>query len=115
MAQMIRVEDVMRSVARDRGPICDEYVRVTCPRCSATQTLREATIAVEGADTVYTCKMRCQRLVIVSPGQESSPWPGRGHCLKGGLIRNAVDLLIAWPGLPGQMLVPRSPKALDAN
>jgi len=62
--------------------ISDEQVELTCPTCKTTQRLSQARLREEDEQTVYTCRRRCQIVLVVSrPDPSGKPWPGRGYRL----------------------------------
>jgi hypothetical protein len=114
LPQLIRVQDVFATqlVPPDGTTLAtDDEIRTTCPTCHAEQTLGEAGITRIEAETVYTCKNGCQRIVVVGqPGKIA--WPGRGYRLGPYTIRNANDLFVPVGVLPGGVRLPASRQAL---
>lgn len=83
----------------------------SCPTCSAKQRASEASISLDGDDTVYSCKNGCQPIIVVSrPGLVA--WPGRGYRIRDHVVRNAADLFFQGPSMPVPVQLPASNAAL---
>lgn len=95
--EIVRIQDVFAETKLGPvggRPILDSDMRTTCPACHTDQQLSEATLSLDGAETIYTCKYGCVPLVVVGrPGE--SAWPGRGFVPSSDrAIRNVRDILI---------------------
>ncbi|ENY76575.1 hypothetical protein C206_16340 [Pseudomonas putida TRO1] len=113
--EIFRVQDEFAATdlkSPSGNPILDSDLRTTCPACHTEQLLSQATIALDEADTVYTCKNGCMPLVVVSrPGL--SPWPGRGYVLSPNhAIRNVRDITIKTPDMAVTTVINASSAAL---
>ncbi|MFJ4545813.1 toll/interleukin-1 receptor domain-containing protein [Pseudomonas sp. NPDC088885] len=95
--EIVRVQDVLAKAhipppGTGLKPTFDAHMSTTCPACHSEQRLNEATLSLEGAETIYTCKNGCQPLVVVGrPGEVA--WPGRGYRLGDFVIRNVRDII----------------------
>ena len=111
--ERVLVQDVFeRSGVSPKGSSVGEADFTSkCPTCNTVQVLSEATIRLDGTDTVYFCKNGCQPIVVVSrPG--TVPWPGRGFRLGDFTVRNAADLYLKTKSMPAAALLPASRAAL---
>src|SRR5437588_1619035 len=95
----LRVQAAMAraGIEKPDGPIDDEKITITCPKCHALQTLGQTPVNSDGDHTFYRCKNGCQRLVIVTELlmiRTKPCLPGPGYRLGGYLIRNAADLFL---------------------
>ena len=92
-------------------PVRDADFMTVCPTCSEHQQASEASIVLDGSDTVYTCKNGCQPIIVVSrPGLVA--WPGRGYRINEHVIRNASDMFLKTAGMQATVLMPASKAAL---
>lgn len=111
--QIVKAETVFEKAInfKDNRPFRDSDMSTECPACNTEQKLSEATLSLDGDDTIYTCKNGCQSLVVVSrPGMVA--WPGRGYRLKDYVIRNVRDITIKTESMGVPMLVSASKAAL---
>lgn len=111
--ERVRVQDVFRraGVGPNNSEVHDADFTTLCPTCSTTQRVSEATISLDGPDTVYTCRNGCQPIVVVSrPGDVQ--WPGRGYRLGDFTVRNASDMFLKTNSMPAAALMPASKAAL---
>lgn len=111
--EIVKVETVFEKALDFKGnrPFRDSDMITECPACNTVQKLSEATLSLDGNDTIYTCKNGCQPLAVISrPGIVA--WPGRGYRLKDFVIRNVRDIKIKTEGMGVPMLIPASKAAL---
>lgn len=111
--EIVKAETVFEKALDFKGgrPFRDSDMVTECPACNTVQKLSEATLSLDGNDTIYTCKNGCQPLVVISrPGIVA--WPGRGYRLKDFVIRNVRDIKIKTEGMGVPMLIPASKAAL---
>lgn len=111
--EIVKVETVFEKAIDFKGnrPFRDNDMITECPACNAKQKLSDATISLDGDDTIYTCKNGCQPLVVVSrPGMVA--WSGRGYRLQDYVIRNVRDITIKTENMGVPMLIPASKAAL---
>lgn len=124
--KIVRVQDVF---TQTKMRAKDGDIRTTCPACHSEQHLNEAKISQEDAETIYTCKNGCQRLLVVSRRSEAK-WPDmpdrpalaedgngpglgfRGYGVGDYFIRNISDILIKTDDMFRPLLMPASPAAL---
>lgn len=124
--ETVRVQDVF---TKQKLPGKDGDFRTTCPACHSEQNLTEAKISQEDAETIYTCKNGCQRLVVVSRRSEAK-WPDmpdrpalteegngpglgfRGYGIGDYFIRNVRDLIFKTDGMVRALRIDASPSAL---
>lgn len=124
--ETMRVQDVFRK-QKIQGK--DGDIITTCPACYSAQNLNQAKISQEGAETIYTCKNGCQRLVVVSRRSEAK-WPDmpdrpalaedgngpglgfRGYGFGDYFIRNVSDIILKTDFMASAVLMPASPAAL---
>ncbi|MBP7705815.1 MAG: TIR domain-containing protein [Candidatus Aminicenantes bacterium] len=94
--ELVKVEDVLakqRIGPKGGRPIKDADMTTTCPACGTAQRLSDATLSLDRAETVYTCRNGCQAIVIIGrPGVVA--WPGRGYRLGDHVVRNIQDILV---------------------
>jgi len=126
--ETVRVQDVFgKSIKKVGRALIDGDFRTTCPACHTEQSLKEAKISQEDAETIYTCKNGCQRLVVVSP-RTAAKWPEmpgrpaltedgpglgfRGYGIGDYFIRNVRDLIIKTEFMGRAMCINASPAAL---
>lgn len=112
--EVVRVQDVFaRTNLQPTGgkAFIDGDMRTTCPACHSEQRLNEATISLEDAETIYSCKNGCQPLVVVGrPGE--AVWPGRGYRLGDHVIRNVRDIILKSDDMAKSVLINASNAAL---
>src|SRR5882762_7218485 len=107
--KLTRVEEVLRSQVPAASKVSDASVTVTCPSCQTRQSLTQATVTHEGAETIYTCAKKCQPIVIVSDPLPRE-LPGRGHRYGPFMIRNVTEMYVA---TSPPMQLAASPSALE--
>ena len=128
--ETVRVQDVFAKskiqIEAGRAFIDGDF-RTTCPACHSEQSLNEAKISQEDAETIYSCKNGCQRLVVVSPRTEAK-WPDmpdrpawtengpglgfRGYGIGDYFIRNVRDLIFKTDFMSRAVCINASPAAL---
>lgn len=112
--EIMRLEDVFSRAdlgSKGKPTPRDSDFSTECPTCSIRQLASEATISLDGSDTVYACKNGCQPIIVVSrPGLLA--WPGRGYRLGDYVVRNAADLFLKTDDMAEAVLVPASKAAL---
>lgn len=111
--EIVKTETVFEKALDFKGkrPFRDSDMNTTCPACGTEQNLSEATLSLDGDDTLYTCKNGCQPIVVVSrPGMVA--WPGRGYRLDEYVIRNVKDIIIKTESMGMPMVIPASKAAL---
>jgi hypothetical protein len=107
--RIMRVEDVLRKSFVFRGEIpTDAEINIQCPSCESWQVLTECTVELKNAETVYTCRSGCQRVVVVASAT-AALWPQRGLRFGPHNIHNAGDLTFMG------VLVPASEVAIEAR
>jgi hypothetical protein len=113
-AEIVKVEDVFKkqNIKPPGGKdIRDSDMMTACPTCGSEQFLSEAPVSLDVEDTVYTCKLGCQSVVVVSrPGLVA--WPGRGYRLGNYVVRNSRDIFISFGKGRPKLVIPASPAAL---
>jgi hypothetical protein len=112
--EVVRLEEVFLKAGlgpKGKLPIRDADFTTACPTCSTQQAASEASISLDGSDTVYTCKNDCQPIIVVSrPGLVA--WPGRGYRLDNYVVRNASDMFFKTADMQAAVLMPASKSAL---
>ncbi len=112
--EIVRLEDAFSRAnvgLKGKQPPRDADFTTECPTCSTRQLASEATISLDGSDTVYACKNGCQPIIVVSrPGLVA--WPGRGYRLNDYVVRNAADMFFKTGDMAAAVLLPASKAAL---
>lgn len=112
--QIVKVEDVFaKKNLKPKGgrTIKDSDMLTECPTCETKQLLSEASVSLDGDDTIYICKNGCRPITVVSrPGLVA--WPGRGYRIGEHVVRNTRNILITIePGKP-KVFIPASKASL---
>lgn len=108
--EVVRVQDAFAR-ANFKLAFIDSDMRTTCPACHSEQRLNEATISLEDAETIYSCKNGCQPLVVVGrPGEAA--WPGRGMRLGDHVVRNVRDIILKTDEMAISLVIDASNAAL---
>ncbi len=110
---IVKAETVFEKAIDFKGdrPFRDSDMNTECPACGTKQNLSEATLSLDGDDTIYSCKNGCQPLAVISrPGMVA--WPGRGFRLQDYVVRNIRDIVIKTESMGAPLLIPASKAAL---
>jgi hypothetical protein len=95
-----------------RQPPADVDIKTTCHVCSREQNLYEASIALEGGDTIYRC-CDCKAMLVVVNDWPSDVWIGNGYRIDNYCIHIRNDFAVHWRSGKAPILFPGSDKALD--